>query len=85
LSSSSGQILAPAEVSSPPAVYAQGLDPGTIYNSTFPYFTLVVVDPDAPDPTTPTSSLILHYLKVNIPTNTPTASELPLCKRLFWS
>ncbi|GAQ91917.1 hypothetical protein KFL_008820020 [Klebsormidium nitens] len=69
-----GQIIAPAEATSPPAVYAQGIAPGTIYNSTFPYFTLAVVDPDAPDPTTPTSSLILHYLKVNIPTNTPTAN-----------
>jgi hypothetical protein len=71
----SGQILLPEQVASQPAVYVQGLNPGTIYNSTFPYFTLAIVDPDAPDPTAPTSSLILHLLKVNIPTNTPASSE----------
>lgn len=54
-----GQLLAPPEAAAPPNV--------TLTSGGEGLFTLLTVDPDAPDPANPTRRSILHYLVTNVP------------------
>ncbi|XP_021747865.1 uncharacterized protein LOC110713724 [Chenopodium quinoa] len=54
----------PSQIVYPPRVVIQGNDPSASY-----FFTLVMVDPDAPSPGNPTEREYLHWLVTNIPAN----------------
>jgi hypothetical protein len=54
-----GELLAPPEAAAAPNV--------TIVSGGEALFTLLTLDPDAPDPANPTRRSILHYLVTNVP------------------
>ncbi|XP_021847311.1 protein TWIN SISTER of FT-like [Spinacia oleracea] len=54
--------IRPSLTVNPPAIEIQGNDPMSVY-----YYTLVMVDPDAPSPGNPTEREYLHWLVTNIP------------------